>query len=102
MVLSFSRLFQETNPSEYPRQCGEPRRVLEGDAHGVRSEERAGPVEDRGTEGGAGRFYVTVTYGEAGQTRIDYKTYDVHKASEFPFTTNRGDAQRDQNRPSPG
>ena len=39
-----------------------------------------------------GRFYVTVTYGEAGQTRIDYKTYDVHKASEFPFTTNRGDA----------
>lgn len=49
-----------------------------------------------------GRFYVTVTYGEAGQTRIDYKTYDVHKASEFPFTTNRGDAQRDQNRPSPG
>lgn len=39
-----------------------------------------------------GRFYVTVTYGETGQTRIDYKTYDVHKASEFPFTTNRGDA----------
>lgn len=39
-----------------------------------------------------GRFYVTVTYGEAGQTRIDYKTYDVHKASEFPFTTNRNDA----------
>ena len=34
----------------------------------------------------------TVTYGEAGQTRIDYKTYDVHKASEFPFTTNRNDA----------
>jgi hypothetical protein len=24
-----------------------------------------------------GRFYVTVTYGEAGQTRIDYKTYDL-------------------------
>ena len=40
-----------------------------------------------------GRFYVTVKYGEgAGQTRIDYKTYDVHKASEFPFTTNRNDA----------
>jgi hypothetical protein len=39
-----------------------------------------------------GRFYVTVTYGEAGQTRIDYKTYDVHKASEFLFTTNRNDA----------
>lgn len=33
-----------------------------------------------------GRFYVTVSYGEAGQTRIDYKTYDVHKATEFPFT----------------
>ena len=42
--------------------------------------------------GERGRFYVTVTYGEAGQTRIDYKTYDVHKASEFPFTTNRNDA----------
>lgn len=39
-----------------------------------------------------GRFYVTATYGEAGQTRIDYKTYDVYKASEFPFTTNRNDA----------
>ena len=39
-----------------------------------------------------GRFYVTVTYGEAGQTRIDYKTYDVKKASEYPFTTNRNDA----------
>jgi hypothetical protein len=39
-----------------------------------------------------GRFYVTVTYGEAGQTRIDYKTYDLKKASEYPFTTNRGDA----------
>jgi hypothetical protein len=39
-----------------------------------------------------GRFYVTVTYGEAGQTRIDYKTYDVKKASEFPFATNRNDA----------
>jgi hypothetical protein len=39
-----------------------------------------------------GRFYVTVTYGEAGQARIDYKTYDVHKASELPFATNRNDA----------
>jgi hypothetical protein len=39
-----------------------------------------------------GRFYVTVTYGEAGQTRIDYKTYDLKKASEFPFNTNRNDA----------
>jgi hypothetical protein len=27
-----------------------------------------------------GRFYVTVKYGEAGQHRIDYKTYDVYKA----------------------
>ena len=39
-----------------------------------------------------GRFYVTVTYGEAGKTRIDYKTYDLKKASEYPFTTNRNDA----------
>lgn len=37
------------------------------------------------------RFYVTLKYGEAGQTRIDYKTYDVRKASEFPFATNRND-----------
>jgi hypothetical protein len=36
-------------------------------------------------KGERGRFYVTVTYGEAGQTRIDYKTYDVRKASEFPL-----------------
>ena len=42
-----------------------------------------------------GRFYVTVTYGEAGQTRIDYKTYDLKKASEFPFHTNRNDALND-------
>ena len=47
-------------------------------------------IEELKTE--RGRFHVTVTYGEAGQTRIDYKTYDVHKASEFPFTTNRHDA----------
>jgi hypothetical protein len=37
------------------------------------------------------RYYVTVTYGEAGQMRIDYKTYDVYKASEFPFSTGRND-----------
>jgi hypothetical protein len=42
-----------------------------------------------------GRFYVTVKYGEAGQTRIDYKTYDVHKASEYPFSTNRNDAMKE-------
>lgn len=47
-------------------------------------------VEELASE--RGRFYVTVTYGEAGQTRIDYKTYDVNKASEFPFATNRNDA----------
>ena len=47
-----------------------------------------------------GRFYVTVTYGEAGQTRIDYKTYDLKKASELPFATNRNDAIKgDRNRP---
>lgn len=38
-----------------------------------------------------GRFYVTIKYGEAGQHRIDYKAYDVYKASEFPFRTNRND-----------
>ena len=42
--------------------------------------------------GERGRFYVTVEYGDAGQTRIDYKTYDLKKASEFPFNTNRNDA----------
>ncbi len=39
-----------------------------------------------------GRFYVTVKYGESGQIRIDYKTYDLHKRSEYPFFTNRNDA----------
>jgi hypothetical protein len=33
-----------------------------------------------------------MTYGEAGQSRIDYKTYDLKKASEYPSTTNRNDA----------
>ncbi len=47
-------------------------------------------IEELQTE--RGRFYVTVEYGEAGQTRIDYKTYDLKKASEFPFNTNRNDA----------
>jgi hypothetical protein len=42
--------------------------------------------------GERGRFYVTVEYGEAGQTRIDYKTYDLKKPSELPFHTNRNDA----------
>ena len=51
-----------------------------------------GRVKIEELKGERGRFYVTVTYGEAGQTRIDYKTYDVRKASEFPFTTNRNDA----------
>jgi hypothetical protein len=41
---------------------------------------RAVPISSRGE------------YGEAGQTRIDYKTYDLKKASEFPFNTNRIDA----------
>lgn len=53
-----------------------------------------GRVKIEELQGERGRFYVTVMYGEAGQTRIDYKTYDVHKASEFPFTTNRNDAIR--------
>jgi hypothetical protein len=42
-----------------------------------------------------GRFYVTVTYGDAGQTRIDYKTYDLKKPSEVPFHTNRNDAVKE-------
>jgi hypothetical protein len=35
---------------------------------------------------------VTVKYGQDGQTRIDYKTYDVHKRLEHPFFANRNDA----------
>jgi hypothetical protein len=33
------------------------------------------------------RYYVTVRYGgnNSGQTRIDYKTYDLRKATAFPF-----------------
>jgi hypothetical protein len=50
--------------------------------------------------GERGRFYVTVTYGEAGQTRIDYKTYDLKKASEYPFRTNRNDAIKEITTPS--
>jgi hypothetical protein len=38
------------------------------------------------------RFYVTVSYGDAGQARIDYKTYDVKKAPEFDFTALPNDA----------
>jgi hypothetical protein len=33
-----------------------------------------------------------LTYGEGGQTRIDYKSYDVYKASAHSFSTNRNDA----------
>ena len=40
---------------------------------------------------------MEVKYGEAGQTRIDYKTYDLTKASEFPFHTNRNDAVKEIN-----
>jgi hypothetical protein len=51
-----------------------------------------GRVKIEELQAARGRFYVTVEYGEAGQTRIDYKTYDLKKASEFPFNTNRNDA----------
>jgi hypothetical protein len=45
-------------------------------------------IEELTTE--KGRYYITVKYGDAGQTRIDYKTYDydvykskdVHKSKE--------------------
>ena len=47
-------------------------------------------VEEFGAE--KGRFYITVKYGDAGQTRIDYKTSDVYKSPEHPFFTNRNDA----------
>lgn len=40
---------------------------------------------------GKGRYYVTVKYGDSGQTRIDYKTYDVYKSAEHSFFTNRND-----------
>uniref|UniRef100_E6PX39 Uncharacterized protein n=1 Tax=mine drainage metagenome TaxID=410659 RepID=E6PX39_9ZZZZ len=39
-----------------------------------------------------GRFYVTVKYGQDGQTRIDYKIYDVHKSIEYSFFANRNEA----------
>lgn len=38
------------------------------------------------------RFYVTINYGQAGRTTIDYKTYDVYKSALHPFYTNRNDA----------
>ena len=51
-----------------------------------------GRLKIEGPQAERGRFYVTVEYGEAGQTRIDCKTYDLKKASEYPFATNRNDA----------
>jgi hypothetical protein len=39
-----------------------------------------------------GWFYITVKFGAGGQNRIDYKTWDVYKASVFDIsTTVRGD-----------
>lgn len=34
-----------------------------------------------------GWFYITAKFGAGGQNRIDYKTWDVHKASLFEITT---------------
>jgi hypothetical protein len=33
------------------------------------------------------RFYITVKFSKGDETRIDYKTWDVHKASEHEITT---------------
>jgi hypothetical protein len=38
-----------------------------------------------------GKFYVLLKYGEAGEMRIDYKTYDVHKTPEHHFFSNPKD-----------
>jgi hypothetical protein len=37
------------------------------------------------------QFYVTVMYGQGGQIRNDYKTYDVNKQSKVQFFANRND-----------
>jgi hypothetical protein len=37
------------------------------------------------------QFYVTVMYGQGGQLRIDYKTYDVNKQSKVQFFASRND-----------
>lgn len=34
-----------------------------------------------------GWFYITVNFGAAGQNRIDYKTWDVHKTPQFEIST---------------
>jgi hypothetical protein len=34
-----------------------------------------------------GWFYITVRFGAGGQNQIDYKTWDVYKASTFEITT---------------
>jgi hypothetical protein len=34
-----------------------------------------------------GRYYVTVKFGQKGENRIDYKTWDVHKTSDYRITT---------------
>ena len=77
---------------EHRRQRNQPGRGVEGDAHGLRSQEGKGRVKIEELNLERGRFYVTVEYGEPGQTRIDYKTCDLKKAFEFPFHTNRNDA----------
>jgi hypothetical protein len=40
-----------------------------------------------------GWFYITAKFASGGQSRIDYKTWDVNKASEFEIITSvRNDA----------
>lgn len=34
-----------------------------------------------------GWFYITAKFGSGGQSRIDYKTWDVNKTSEFEIVT---------------
>jgi hypothetical protein len=37
------------------------------------------------------RFYVTLKHGDGCETRIEYETYDVHKAAEHSFFTHCND-----------
>jgi len=52
--------------------------------------QQKGQIEIKELSHDRGRYYVTVKFSGGdgkGQTRIDYKTWDVHKTSTYPVTT---------------
>jgi hypothetical protein len=58
---------------------------------GFNPEDGLGKVTIEELSNERGWYYIAIRYGDNGETRIDYKTYDVNKPSEVPFRTNRND-----------